>query len=65
MENRPIRLAPGVERAVEKQLRSLSGKRLESAQAAILRVYRSGQQLPEDQWVTAYEQAIQSALSEA
>jgi len=63
MESRPIRLAPGVEREIEKLLRPLSGKKLESAQAAVLRVYRSGQQLPEEQWVAAYGQAIQTALS--
>lgn len=62
MESRPLRLAPEVARVVEKQLAPLTGKALERAQAAILKVYTSGQQMTSEQWVVAYETAIITAL---
>jgi hypothetical protein len=61
MESRPIRLSPEVQRVVEDRLQPLSGKTLEKAQSAVLRVYQSGQQMPSDQWVETYGQAIDSA----
>lgn len=64
LESRPLRLAPEVARVVEKALAPLSGKKLEQAQAAVLAVYRSGQQMACDQWVEAYIQAIQSAATQ-
>lgn len=60
METRPLRLSPEVARAVEKALAPLTGKRLEQAQAAILKVYQSGQQMTSEQWVARYEDAIAS-----
>lgn len=62
MESRPLRLSPEVARVVEKALAPLHGKKLEQAQEAVLRVYQSGQQMTSEQWVAAYEQAIQSAV---
>jgi hypothetical protein len=61
MESRPIRLAPEVQRVVEQGLQPLTGKTLERAQANVLKVYQSGKQMPGDQWVTEYKQAIDSA----
>jgi flagellar biosynthesis chaperone FliJ len=62
MESRPLRLAPDVAKAIEERLRTLSGKKLEQAQDAILVVYQSGQQMTTEQWITAYESAIITAL---
>lgn len=62
MESRPLRLAPEVQRAVEKALAPLTGKNLEKAQAAVLRLYQSGQQMTIEQWVVAYEEAVITAL---
>lgn len=58
MESRPLRLAPEVSRAVEAALAPLDGKKLEQAQDAVLRVYRSGQQMSIEQWVDAFTSAI-------
>lgn len=62
MESRPLRLAPEVARVVEKLLAPLTGQKLERAQAAILTVYQSGQQMTSEQWIVAYESAIMIAL---
>lgn len=62
MESRPLRLAPDVARVVEKALAPLTGKTLERAQAAVLRVYQSGQQMTGEQWITVYSEAIESAV---
>lgn len=62
MESRPLRLSPEVARVVEKLLAPLSKDKLERAQAAILTVYQSGQQMTCEQWVVAYETAIITAL---
>jgi hypothetical protein len=62
MESRPIRLSPEVQRVVEQRLQPLSGKKLETAQNAVLKVYQSGQQMALDQWVETYGQAIDSAI---
>jgi hypothetical protein len=64
MESRPLRLAPEVARVVERALAPLSGKKLEAAQAAILKVYQSGQQMTCEQWSAAYEQAIASVVGQ-
>lgn len=58
MESRPLRLAPEVARVVEKTLAPLNGKTLERAQAAVLTVYQSGQQMTIEQWVAKYTEAI-------
>lgn len=63
MESRPLRLSPEVAKIVEEHLRPLSGQKLERAQAAILKVYTSGQQMSCEQWIAAYSDAIQSAVS--
>jgi hypothetical protein len=65
MESRPLRLSPEVARVVEKALAPLEGKKLDRAQAAILRVYQSGQQMTSEQWVKAYSDAIASAVQQA
>lgn len=65
LETRPIRLAPDIARVLEDRLRPLSGKKLELAQGAILRVYRSGIQAAHDQWVAAYLREIDVAVKEA
>lgn len=62
MESRPLKLAPEVTRAVEELLKPLTGKKLESAQAAVLAVYQSRQQMTLEQWVAAYSNAIQAAI---
>lgn len=62
MESRPLRLAPEVARVVEKALAPLTGKKLEQAQDAVIRVYQSGQQMTSEQWVTTYSQAIADAV---
>lgn len=62
MESRPLRLAPEVAKVVEKALTPLTGKNLEKAQAAVLQLYQSGQQMTIEQWVVAYEAAIITAL---
>jgi hypothetical protein len=49
---------------VERALAPLSGKKLEAAQAAILKVYQSGQQMTSEQWVAAYEQAIAAVVGQ-
>lgn len=61
MESRPLRLAPEVARVVEQALAPLSGKKLELAQAAVLKVYQSGQQMTSEQWVATYVGAIADA----
>lgn len=65
MESRPLRLAPEVQRVVERLLNPLNGKQLERAQAAVLKVYQSGQQMTGEQWVATYESAIQDAIGTA
>jgi hypothetical protein len=62
MESRPLRLAPEVQLAVEEALDPLTGENLEKAQAAVLRLYQSGQQMTIGEWVTAYQNAIITAL---
>lgn len=62
MESRPLRLSPEVARIVEERLRPLKGDKLAAAQAAIVRVYQSGQQMSTEQWIQAYEDAIIEAL---
>jgi hypothetical protein len=62
MESRPLRLSPEVARVVEKALAPLNGKTLERAQAAVLKVYQSGQQMTHERWVEAYTEAIASAI---
>jgi hypothetical protein len=62
MESRPLRLSPEVALVVETALAPLSGKNLEKAQAAVLKVYQSGQQMTSEQWAVAYEDAIIAAL---
>jgi hypothetical protein len=62
MESRPLRLSPDVAKVVEAQLAPLTGKNLEKAQAAVLGLYQSGQQMTIEQWVVAYESAIITAL---
>lgn len=64
MESRPLRLAPEVAKAVELALAPLTGKKLEAAQAAVVRVYQCGQQMTSPQWVEAYTQAIASSIGE-
>lgn len=62
MESRPIRLSPEVQRVVEDRLQPLTGKTLEKAQSAVLKVYGSRQQMAADQWVETYGRAIDSAI---
>lgn len=62
MESRPIRLAPDVQKVIEARLNPLSGKKLEAAQEAVLKVYHSGQQMAHEQWVKTYDHAIKSAV---
>lgn len=62
LETRPLRLAPEVQKVVETKLAPLSGKDLKAAQDAVLGVYRSGQQMPSEHWVTAYSNAIDSVI---
>ena len=62
MESRPLRLTAEIARVVEDRLQPLTGKRLEAAQSAVLKVYQSGQQMASEQWVDAYGQAIDSAV---
>jgi hypothetical protein len=62
MESRPLRMVPEVAQAVEQRLAPLKGDELKAAQTAVLKVYQSGQQMPAEQWVRAYDQAIQSAV---
>lgn len=64
MESRPLRLAPEVQRVVEKSLAPLTGKKLEVAQEAVLKIYQSGQQMASDQWVRKYDEAIRSAVQD-
>jgi hypothetical protein len=64
MESRPLRLAPEVAKVVERRLQPLTGKKLEAAQDAVLKVYQSGQQMALDQWVQTYDQAISAAVKE-
>lgn len=64
MESRPLRLAPEISRLVEQRLKPLNGKQLEAAQAAVLKVYGSGQQMAHEQWVKAYDTAITSAVGD-
>lgn len=64
MESRPLRLAPEIAQAVEAKLAPLNGKRLEAAQDAVLKLYQSGAQMPQQQWVEKYDQAIKSAVQE-
>lgn len=63
MESRPLRLAPEVARVVEKALAPLNGKTLERAQAAVLKVYQSGQQMTSEQWSETYSEAIATAAN--
>lgn len=63
MESRPLRLAPEVARVVEKALAPLDGEKLEAAQAAVLKVYQSGQQMTSEQWVATYADGIASAVA--
>lgn len=65
MESRPLRLAPEVQKVVEAKLRPLNGKKLESAQEAVLKVYQSGKQMAGDQWLKEYGSAIDSAVKES
>jgi hypothetical protein len=62
METRPLRLAPEVARVVEKALAPLTGKTLERAQGAVLKVYQSGQQMTSEQWVETYAAAIATVV---
>jgi hypothetical protein len=63
MESRPLRLSPEVQRVIEARLRPLSGKRLEAAQEAVLKVYQSGKQQAHEQWLQDYGDAIASAVN--
>lgn len=63
MESKPIRLSPEIARVVEDRLRPLSGKRLESAQEAVVKVYQSGAQMTSEQWVAQYTNAISQAVA--
>lgn len=60
----PMRLSPEVQKIVERSLQPLNGKKLEAAQAAVLKVYHSGQQMAHEQWLQRYDQAIKSAVAE-
>lgn len=62
MESRPLRLAPDVQKVVEQRLQPLSGKKLEVAQDAVLKVYQSGKQMPGADWANEYTAAIDTAL---
>lgn len=64
LETRPLRLAPSIAKVLEDRLRPLSGKKLESAQSAILAVYHSGKQGAHDEWVSWYLGAIAEALKD-
>jgi hypothetical protein len=64
MESRPLRLAPDVALVVEQALGPLNGRKLEQAQAAVVRVYQSGQQMTGEQWAAAYTNAIANAVGE-
>lgn len=61
---RPIPLIAEIARPVEKMLASLSGKQMESAKAAVLKVFESGRQQGNDQWVADYSNAIKSAIKD-
>jgi cell division FtsZ-interacting protein ZapD len=61
-ESRPWRLMPEIQRVDEEKLQPLTGKTLEKAQGAVLKVYQSGQQMASEQWVAAYGNAIDSAI---
>ena len=62
LETRPLRLAPDVAKVVEERLKPLSGKTLEAAQQAVLKVYKSGTIQSHEKWVAAYQDAIAGAL---
>ena len=64
MENRPIRMVPELATAVENLLAPLSGKKLEAAQKAVLKLYRAGGFLPFGDLVESYRQAIDDATRE-
>ena len=64
MESRPLRMAPEIQKVVEAKLAPLTGKALERAQDAVVKVYQSGQQMANTQWVEKYDQAIKSAVQE-
>lgn len=64
METRPLRLPPDIERAVEAVLRPLTGKKLEAAQKAVLKVYQSKQSLDAARWIVLYGNAIADAVRE-
>lgn len=61
-QTRRIRLPSDLARIVEKELAPLTGKKLEAAQAAVLRVYESGKQMSAGEWITTYVAAIKGAL---
>ena len=62
VESRPLRLAPELAQSIEERLESLNGKELKAAQEAVLRVYQSGVQLPLEQWIARYDDAITNAV---
>lgn len=62
LETRPLRLAPDIAAAVEEMLHSLSGKKLEAAQEAVLKVYQSRAQMDHVAWLRTYREAIAEAI---
>lgn len=64
VENRPIRLLPELAARLEVLLAPYAKQsaQLKAAQAAVLKVYRSGVLLPFDQLVPVYAAAIAAAV---
>jgi hypothetical protein len=61
MESRPLRLAPEV-RAWSRSAGPAERQEARAAQAAVLKVYQSGQQMTSEQWVEAYERPSSAAV---
>lgn len=61
-EERPIRMDPELQEQVEKILKGYSGKKLESAQEAVRKVYAGGATGSFHEIVDTYRGAVQEAV---